>query len=138
MIGIGSFAVAALLGAGCGSDDAGGSTDAAAVEGTIWMLQSLAGEAVPGGVEVTLEYDGERIAGTGGCNQYSGGATFDDGSVTIDSEIMGTRMACEDPAASVESSYLAALPRVTGFVVQDDMLLISADDEQLLSFVAAE
>jgi len=49
------------------------------VQGTVWTLDELASEPIPDGVEVTLEYDGERIAGTSGCNQYSGGATFDDG-----------------------------------------------------------
>ena len=79
--------------------------------GDLWTLEEIAGEAVPDGVEVTLEYDGERIAGSGGCNQYSGEATFDDGTVTIAPELMSTMMACEDPAATVESQYLEALPR---------------------------
>jgi heat shock protein HslJ len=130
---------AALLAGACGSDDPGGVTDGAAVEATIWTLEELAAEAVPDGVDVTLEYDGERISGNGGCNQYSGGATFDAGAVTIGPEIMSTLMACDEPAAGAELRYLEALPRAAAFVVNDATMTISdADGESLLVFTAKE
>jgi putative lipoprotein len=129
----------ALLAAGCGSDDPGGVTDGAAVEGTIWTLEELDSAAVPDGVEVTLEYDGETISGSGGCNRYSGGATFDAGAVTFDSEVVSTMMACDEPASGVEQRYLDALRRAAGFVVSDGTLTISdADGEPLLVFTSTE
>jgi len=51
---------------------------------------------------------------------------------------MSMLMACDEPAATVESNYLAALPRATDFVAEGGTLLISAGDEQLLRFVVAE
>ncbi len=139
MIGFASVVSTLLLGSACGSDDVAGRTDAAAVQGTVWTLDELAGESIDDGVEVTLVYDGEQVAGTGGCNQYSGDATFDDGVVTIGAEIISTLMACPDPAADVEFRYLEALPRAAGFVVEDDTLRIDdGDGEPLLVFVASE
>ena len=130
---------AALLAAACASHDPGRATDAVAVEATIWTLDELAGEAVPDGVAVTLEYDGERISGNGGCNQYGAEAAFDAGAVTIDPEIMSTLMACDEPAAGVELRYLEALPRAAAFVVNDSTMTISdADGESLLVFTAKE
>jgi len=139
LIGLASVVAVAFVAGGCGSDDAAGVTDASAVEATSWTLEEISGEAIPDGVEVTLEYDGERISGNGGCNQYSGGATFDDGTVTIDAELMSTMMACEDPAAAVEGQYLEALPRAAGFVVEDgELRLTDGDDEPLLTFGTTE
>lgn len=139
MIGLASAATLTLLAAACGSDESAGATDSAAVEANTWTLEELAGEPVPAGVEVTLDFDGERISGTGGCNQYGGDATFEDGTVTVATEIMSTQMACEDPAADVEGRYLEALPRAAGFVVEDTTLRVSdADDGSLLVFGAAE
>lgn len=139
MIGCASVVTAVLLGTACGSDDVAGRTAAAAVQGTVWTLDELAGESIADGVEVTLEYDGERIAGTGGCNQYNGEATFADGVVTIGAEIISTRMACQDPAAEVEFRYLEALPRAAGFVVEEDTLRIDdGEGEPLLIFTASD
>ena len=125
--------------AACGSDEATGVTDASAVEATSWTLEEISGEAIPDGVEVTLEYDGERISGNGGCNQYSGGATFDDGTVTIDDELMSTMMACEDPAARSSVATSRRFRLAAGFVVENGTLrLTDGDDEPLLAFGAAE
>lgn len=113
--------------AACGSDDGGGGTDA--VTGTTWTLTELDGDSLPDGVTVDLTFDGERIAGSSGCNQYTTTATFDDGEVTIDPAIAGTMMACEPPASDVESAYLAVLGEVAGYSVEDSTLtLVDADD----------
>ena len=126
-----------FVAAACGSDDEGGVTEAAAVEGTTWKLDELAGERVPDGVEVTLRFDGASVEGNGGCNQYSGAATFADGAVAIGPELMSTLMACEGPAGEIEGEYLEALPMTTAFVVQDDRLVLSVEgDEPVLSFSA--
>lgn len=123
-----------FLAASCGSDEAAGVTDGTAVEGTTWTLEQLAGEPVPDGVEVTLEYDGETIAGTGGCNQYSGSAVFADGAFTIGSDVLSTLMACEEPASTVERQYLETLSGATSFVVEGNTLRLSNDDKLVLGF----
>jgi heat shock protein HslJ len=120
--------------AACGGDDASGSTDGADVEGTVWVLDEFAGEPVPDGVEVTLEYDGANVAGSGGCNQYNGGASFDDGAVEISPGLATTRMLCEEPVMAVEGQYLTLLPTADGFSVDDGMLTMTAAGVTVLVF----
>lgn len=132
---IGVAATVTLLAAACGDDSAGGGQTAADVEGIVWTLDELDGEPVESGVQVTLEFDGTQIAGTGGCNQYNGAASFDDGVVEIAPEIVSTMMACIGPEAEVESNYLALLPSADGFSVDDDTLtLTDADGEPILVY----
>jgi len=50
---------------------------------------------------------------------------------------MSTLMACDEPAATVESNYLAATPRVTDFVAERSTLLIGTGDEPPRQFVVA-
>lgn len=133
-----AVAALSLFGAACGGDDDdAGRTDGDAVSGTAWVLTELGGEPVADGVEVTLEYDGEAIAGSAGCNTYNGGATFDDGTVTVSPAMATTLMACEGPAAEVETAFLQTLPTATAFVVIDDELRMSdGSGEQVLVFAS--
>ena len=117
----------------CGSDD--DEADAVAVAGTTWTLTELDGAPLPDGVTVDLTFDGERIAGSSGCNQYTTAATFADGEATIDPVIAGTMMACEPPASDVESAFLAALGQVVGYSVEESTLtLVDGDDATLAVF----
>ncbi len=122
----------ALTLAACGGDDASGSGDD--VSGVVWMLTELDGEAVPDGVAATLQYDGTSISGSTGCNTYGGDATFDDGTVTISSQIMSTLIACEPPIGDVEATFLQTLPNVTEFEVDADTLTLSADGDAVMVF----
>lgn len=137
LVGLAAVALA-LLGAGCGGDDDdAGRTGGDAVSESSWVLVELGGEPVADGVEVTLQYDGETIAGSAGCNTYNGGATFDDGTVTVSPAMATTLMACEGPAAEVETAFLQTLPTATAFVVIDDELRMSdGSGQQVLVFSA--
>jgi len=60
--------------------------------------------------EVTLAYDAGRISGTSGCNRYTAGVT--DGKTPGELSVgllAGTRMACSDAQASVESRFIEQL-----------------------------
>jgi putative lipoprotein len=121
----------------CGDDGASADREGSAVSANNWILAELEGEPVPDGVQVTLEYDGTTVAGTGGCNQYNGTASFDNGEVDISTEIASTMMACQPPADEVERRYLAALGTADGFFVEDDTLTITSADEPILVFDTA-
>lgn len=128
--------VAALLGTACGGDDDdAGSTDAASVQETTWVLTEMSGAPIPEGVEATLQFDGEAIAGSTGCNNYNGAATFEDGTVTVSPAMAMTLMACDGPAAEVETEFVQTIPTASAFVVIEDELRISNDaGEQILVF----
>jgi heat shock protein HslJ len=90
-------------------------TDAAppSVEGS-WSLlvgRSPNGEFAPiAGHPITLEVEGDRWAGSAGCNRYTTTVTWDAERVVLPRGIATTLMACADDVAAVERAYLAALP----------------------------
>jgi heat shock protein HslJ len=93
----------------------------AALAGTEWVLRAWDINE-PASVEpvVTLAYDTGRFSGTSGCNRYTGGVK----EVTAPGEVSvgllaGTRMACPDAQASVESRFIEQLSgaRTFGFML---------------------
>jgi heat shock protein HslJ len=88
----------------------------ASLVGPTWRLVSIDGrEAVPG-VRVTATFAADdRIAGTAGCNRYTGRAAADGARLDV-GLLASTRMFCG--AAGVmdqESAYLAALEKVRSY-----------------------
>jgi putative lipoprotein len=79
---------------------------------------------VPDGVVATLRLDDGVASGSGGCNTYSGGYTLEGGSLTF-GPLRTTLMMCAEPAASVESSYLAALASVAAWAIDGSTLTLS-------------
>lgn len=80
-------------------------------EGREWRLVALAGgataaEGARGAATLTLEADGRRAFGSGGCNRFSGGFERDGARLRF-TPLASTKMACPDMAT--ESAYFAAL-----------------------------
>lgn len=84
--------------------------------GTEYVLESWAwNEPAPAAPEVTLRYEGGRLAGHAGCNRYSAPARdVDDlpGDVEV-GPAAGTRMACPEAEMAVETRFLRQLERVS-------------------------
>ncbi len=122
---------------GCGGGDGGG-TDATTFESQPWVLAS--GVAVPQDVAVarpSATFENGTVAGSTGCNQYTGTYAVDGDSLEI-GQVASTRMACPPPADAIERAYLAALEQVTGWRSEDDeLVLVAADDADLLRYVPA-
>lgn len=81
-----------------------------------WVLTHFGyDERVPDGIEITLQVEDERIAGTAACNRYSGALKEGDapGDVTLVGAPAGvlavTRMMCAPPLMDSELRYLQAL-----------------------------
>jgi putative lipoprotein len=112
--------LAAGLLAGCGS---GISLDEP-IEGPVWRLEQLGGEAVaPSGdpqrdAQVQFDRRNGRVTGSGGCNRVTG--TFErNGSALKLNQLAATRMACADPARSAnEAQFFAALQSTTSYRLQ--------------------
>ena len=133
----------------CGSDDdsSGGSTgDTTAgtdmategtVEGVTWTVTELNGEAPPEGVTATLVFDGANVSGSSGCNNYSGGATFDEDVVQISEGLAGTMMACDATVSEFEAAYLEMLAASSVFAVDGDTLTLSDDSDNVLATFTA-
>ena len=101
----------------------------AELEGVQWTLRRF-GSSDPYGGEppITIVFDGDRVAGSSGCNRYF--ATIAEGDVPGGISVGqagGTMMACPDEVMKVERRYLGALAAVSdyGFMLGDLVLTYS-------------
>jgi heat shock protein HslJ len=102
------------------------------LRGTRWVVDSIvdyeSAASVPAGAEAYLTFrDGDRVEGFTGCNQFGGTAAERDGQITF-SDIMSTRMACDDGARRLESAVLAVLEGPVSTHVDADLLTLTRPD----------
>ena len=107
------------------------------IEGPTWQLTSL-GDQSPGldGTEtrpVTAHFEGGRISGFSGCNQYMGGYTLNRGSVVIGS-LAGTLMACSEPQMALEKAVMGALTGTLRYAINGDRLTLTPASGVPLAF----
>ncbi len=96
---------------------ANGSVSLADLGGVEWVLRGFdVDEPLSADPQVTLVFDGPRIAGGSGCNRYFGEARAGarPGELSF-GPIGATRMACPEPAMAIEQRYLLALGGVQRF-----------------------
>jgi heat shock protein HslJ len=104
--------------AACGADPApsdppGG--DPAILAGTSWIVVSVAGRApMPGSVS-TMEFNGDRVTGSGGCNHFGGRFELDPETGRFAaSDVSSTLIGCVQPGVGdFESGLLGALGAAT-------------------------
>lgn len=83
--------------------------------GTDWVLRSWSwNEDVPETPRITLKFDGTRVAGTAGCNNYFAAAKPGSTPEAITIGPAGaTRMMCPEPAMAAEARFLRQLGGVS-------------------------
>ena len=102
----------------------------ASLTGGMWQLDSIiAGDAassVPAGVDSTLQFtdDGELRAALG-CNSGRGSYSVDGDTLSID-PLATTKMACQPPAADVETTVLGVLQGDVTFSIDGESLVLTA------------
>jgi heat shock protein HslJ len=79
---------------------------------------------------ITLTINGSEIGGTAACNHYGGRFEMSGGHLTIDDLAM-TAMGCEEPVASAEAAYTAALRFVDAVARHGDELVLSGANVEL-------
>ncbi|WP_110205016.1 META domain-containing protein [Nocardioides daejeonensis] len=111
------------------------------LSGHRWQLDSLiddqAVSSVPRGVKAWLEYDGTRLRLKGPCNDGTGTATFEDGTLTI-SDLSVTELGCVDDRGEVERQVLAVLTGKVGVEIVERRLTLTSPDGTALGFTAAD
>ena len=134
----GAVVCAALVWAGCGGGTSG--TDPKTLEGVDWTLVESSMSSVDlGAAGITANFDGEKVYGFSGVNQYGGPYTAkDDGTLEI-GELASTMMAGPEPLMKAEQAYLELLKGCDGYQVEGDTLtLLSGESESLVYEKAAE
>jgi len=78
----------------------------------------------------TISFSGDGAAGFAGCNNYMGGFSYENGTVTF-AALATTLMACEGVAQEMETLYLAALGTAQAYRIDGDTLFITYVDGML-------
>jgi heat shock protein HslJ len=101
------------------------------LQGTRWVVDTVvdgdAASSVPEGAEahVTLGEDG-TFGGSTGCNQMGGDAAVDDGAGTITwSDVVATKIACEDDRMALERAVLSVLDGTVTYEIEADRLTLT-------------
>lgn len=113
------------------------------LEGTAWQLTALTdgkGAAPPlAGTAITALFQGGRVTGSAGCNNYAAPYKFTATSLTVTAPAVTTRKACPQPTMRQESAYLSALAKTAAYQIAGDKLeLRNAAGALLASFAAAK
>jgi heat shock protein HslJ len=126
--------------------DAGAASASAAplsLDGTSWRLSDYVSPdgqvvTVPAAVTPLLAFEGGQLTGNAGCNTFNATYTVTGDTIEI-GPIMSTKMACEEPMATVEAAYLAALEAVNKVGMLDNGKLQLWDDggKTTLAFIQA-
>lgn len=108
-----------------------------ALEGPTWLLAAQGDPAAPipvlEGTQITATFADGRVAGTGGCNEYSAGYELDGDTIAIETPI-ATLMACDEPVMQQEQAYLAALAAVVTHEVAGGQLRLATEDDRVLAY----
>ncbi|HNR14786.1 MAG TPA: META domain-containing protein [Thermodesulfobacteriota bacterium] len=106
------------------------------LEGTKWKLTGWTISSIdPKDVNITLNFSGGKVSGSGGVNSYSGPCeTKPDGSF-IAGEISFTLIAGPEPAMRAEAAYFKLLGDARFFKIKGDMLtLYDGMGNEMMSF----
>ena len=113
-------------------------SDTTALENTSWELESLNGNAVLLGTAITLEFSGDQISGSAGCNHYGGSYRAGADSLNV-SDLFWTEMGCLEPEGILEQeqAYLTTLSAAARYQISDGKLEIRDETgTQVLVFAA--
>jgi heat shock protein HslJ len=112
-----------------------------AVEGVYWRLVDLGGQPpvpVPAEREahLTVDADGARVAGSSGCNRFSGPVAREGERLRF-GPLVSTKMACAEPALGrQELAFMRGLEAVDAARVEGDVLVLSAGGSEVARFAA--
>jgi len=137
LVALSSLAAAALTPAG-GAESGGSQENVAAsasLTGKVWVLTALRGKAP--GTDITSEFKAGKVAGSSGCNQYSGTYTSSGNKIRVSSRLASTQKACARAIALQEAAFLKALPAARTYRTNGTKLtLFSAGGAAILTYQA--
>jgi heat shock protein HslJ len=115
------------------------------LDNTRWALESYGEpgdlQAVLDNTEITANFKGttKQVTGSAGCNTYFSSYEASGNELSF-SDVANTEMYCDEPEGVMEQEreYLALLLDTTTFVVENDQLIISISDRQVLIYGAKE
>lgn len=74
---------------------------------------------------ITIEFSGDQVSGSGGCNQYSGTFEVDGSSISFGAIAITERACLEDDVMQAESLYGRTLTHATTYTINGDQLTLT-------------
>ena len=87
-------------------------------------------DLVPRDATVDLRFQDGQAQGKAACNSYGGDYEADDGSLSFGT-FAQTVMACDPPVMALETAYLDALTKVSGYQIGDAGLVLTGGNVAL-------
>ena len=107
------------------------------LDGTSWILVTLNGQPALKDTTVTLNFAAGKVAGSDGCNNYSGTYTADGTNIKFNQPMAGTMMACPDPIMKQADAYQQVLGQASTYQADAKQLsLYDASGKELAVFNA--
>jgi heat shock protein HslJ len=101
----------ALVAAACGGGNAND------LPGSQWTVTSIGGKTTEAEGTPTIEFGADgKVAGTTGCNRYSGRVEVDGDKITFDS-IVSTLIGCDGALGTQEQAFTGALGDTTNWTI---------------------
>lgn len=113
-----------------------------AVRAEFWQVNRIGARDIGADDGVTMRFADGQISGRSGCNRFTGAASLTAETVASGGlelgPIAGTRMACPEPASSIEDAFLAALGQIDGYrITMTGGLVLTGDDSVLIEALPA-
>ena len=94
--------------------------------GTNWTFVSIGGVAVGADRPTALQFDGNRLSGSAGCNRFSGSYSVDGGTLKA-GPLMATEMAC--PGMALEQAFFRLMAHPVSLTFADEGTLILTGED---------
>lgn len=91
--------------------------------GPEWQVEDVAGAGVIDASHITLAFDGDRVAGSTGCNRFTGGFELTGEGLSF-KPLALTRMMCPEALMQQEARVLEALSNVDRFDIDETGALV--------------
>jgi heat shock protein HslJ len=91
--------------------------------GSNWTFVSIDGVAVAADRPTSLQFDGNRLSGSAGCNRFSGSYAADGGTLKA-GPLMATEMACPGAGMTQEAAFFKLMAAPVSLTFADDGTLI--------------
>ena len=96
--------------------------------GSNWTFVSIGGVPVAADRPTTLQFGGNRLSGSAGCNRFSGSYSAADGTLTA-GPLMATEMACPGAGMVQENAFFKLMAAPVSLIFADDGTLILTGSE---------
>jgi heat shock protein HslJ len=124
-----------IIATGCGASAR--APDLPGLDGTAWVLTELPGQTLAPRPAVTLQFAGDRVSGSDGCNRFSGRYSVADGIFHVVPSLASTQMACPPEVSAQAQAFITALTSAASYRIEDRRLeLLSAAGASLAALAA--